>query len=154
MKKLSKITESIWSDMQDRSSGDVVRKEDEINLLDVDQLYDYIKSNYKDKVPYIDMYSFGPSPGQKRIYVEPIKGITLDTIYDENTGDLEHILIIWKGADVDGDFICKLKDRFQFEETLTRWDGSRIKIKEKDGSCKNQTYIDLINIFLDNIKLF
>ena len=30
MKKLSKITESIWSDMQDRSAGDVVRKEDEI----------------------------------------------------------------------------------------------------------------------------
>ena len=28
MKKLSKITESIWSDMQDRSSGEVVRKED------------------------------------------------------------------------------------------------------------------------------
>ena len=29
MKKLSKITESIWSDMQDRSAGDVVRKEDQ-----------------------------------------------------------------------------------------------------------------------------
>ena len=28
MKKLSKIIESIWSDMQDRSSGDVVKKED------------------------------------------------------------------------------------------------------------------------------
>ena len=31
MKKLSKITESIWSDMQDRSSGDTVRKEDKFN---------------------------------------------------------------------------------------------------------------------------
>ena len=30
MKKLSKITESIWSDMQDRSSGEIVRKEDKI----------------------------------------------------------------------------------------------------------------------------
>ena len=29
MRKLSKITESIWSDMQDRSAGDVVRKEDQ-----------------------------------------------------------------------------------------------------------------------------
>ena len=28
MKKLSKIVESLWSDLQDRSSGDVVRKED------------------------------------------------------------------------------------------------------------------------------
>ena len=30
MKKLSKITESIWSDMQDRSAGEVVREEDKI----------------------------------------------------------------------------------------------------------------------------
>ena len=30
MKKLSKITESIWSDIQDRSSGDTVREEDMI----------------------------------------------------------------------------------------------------------------------------
>ena len=29
MRKLSKITESIWSDMQDRSAGDVVSKEDQ-----------------------------------------------------------------------------------------------------------------------------
>ena len=32
MRKLSKITESIWSDMQDRSSGDVVRKEDQSKI--------------------------------------------------------------------------------------------------------------------------
>ena len=31
MKKLSKITESIWSDMQDRSSGDKIRQEDKFN---------------------------------------------------------------------------------------------------------------------------
>ena len=31
MKKLSKITESIWSDIQDRSSGDTVREEDKFN---------------------------------------------------------------------------------------------------------------------------
>ena len=31
MKKLSKITESIWSDMQDRSAGETIRKEDKFN---------------------------------------------------------------------------------------------------------------------------
>ena len=36
MRKLSEITESIWSDMQDRSAGETVRKEDDINLLDRD----------------------------------------------------------------------------------------------------------------------
>jgi len=33
MKKLSNITESIWSDIQDRSSGETVRKEDEVGNL-------------------------------------------------------------------------------------------------------------------------
>ena len=33
MKKLSKITESIWSDIQDRSMGKTVRKEDDMFIL-------------------------------------------------------------------------------------------------------------------------
>ena len=40
------ISESIWSDIQDRSSGDTVRKEDDVNLLDRDEFYDYLKNKY------------------------------------------------------------------------------------------------------------
>ena len=41
------IKESIWSDMQDRSAGDVVRKEDDINLLDINEFCEYLKTIYK-----------------------------------------------------------------------------------------------------------
>ena len=47
MRKLSKLQESIWSDIQDRSSGEAARKEDDINFLDRDGLYDYICANYE-----------------------------------------------------------------------------------------------------------
>ena len=47
MRKLSEITESIWSDMQDRSSGETVRKEDDVNLLDRDGFYDYLVEHYE-----------------------------------------------------------------------------------------------------------
>ena len=40
------IGESIWSDIQDRSSGDVIRKEDSINHLNIKELYKYITDNY------------------------------------------------------------------------------------------------------------
>ena len=40
MRKLSKITESIWSDMQDRSAGDTHRKEDEYII---DAIKEFIK---------------------------------------------------------------------------------------------------------------
>ena len=53
MKKLSKITESIWSDIQDRSSGDTIRKEDYVLYSDlkdkdctVELLYKYLINNY------------------------------------------------------------------------------------------------------------
>ena len=38
---MKKLSESIWSDMQDRSAGDVVRKEDDINLLNFDEFIDW-----------------------------------------------------------------------------------------------------------------
>ena len=47
MKKLSKITESIWSDMQDRSVGDVVRKEDFI--ITNEELKNKIQELYKEQ---------------------------------------------------------------------------------------------------------
>ena len=47
MKKLSKITESIWSDMQDRSAGDVVRQEDMIITNEV--LRNRIQELYKEQ---------------------------------------------------------------------------------------------------------
>ena len=56
MKKLSKIIESIWSDMQDRSAGITQRKEDDINLLHRDGLYDYIYALYPDLNIGIEKY--------------------------------------------------------------------------------------------------
>ena len=47
MKKLSKITESIWSDMQDRSAGDVVREEDKITTNE--ELQNRIYELYKEQ---------------------------------------------------------------------------------------------------------
>ena len=47
MKKLSKITESIWSDMQDRSAGDTVREEDMITTNE--ELQNRIYELYKEQ---------------------------------------------------------------------------------------------------------
>ena len=47
MKRLSNITESIWSDIQDRSSGETVRKEDDVDLMDIDSFCEYMKSRYE-----------------------------------------------------------------------------------------------------------
>ena len=51
MKKQSKITESIWSDIQDRSSGEVIRKEDGVKVhtcIDVDIYLKNVSDSYYD----------------------------------------------------------------------------------------------------------
>lgn len=44
---MKKLSESIWSDIQDRSAGETVRKEDDINHLDIDEFIEYLKKSYK-----------------------------------------------------------------------------------------------------------
>ena len=43
------IKESIWSDMQDRSAGETVRTEDDINLLDYEEFFVYLTEHYQPK---------------------------------------------------------------------------------------------------------
>ena len=43
------VKESIWSDMQERGTGDAFKSEDDINLFDIDALYDYIMLHYEGK---------------------------------------------------------------------------------------------------------
>ena len=49
MKYNRKINESIWSDMQDRSSGETVRKEDDIDNLDYEEFFIYLTEHYQPK---------------------------------------------------------------------------------------------------------
>ena len=40
------IKESIWSDMEDRGSGDQAKKEDEVMLMDGERFYEYLNERY------------------------------------------------------------------------------------------------------------
>ena len=138
------IEESIWSDMQDRSAGDTVRQEDDVNLFDYDGLYDYIKSKYSGKLFYIDKEYFGQ--GGETICVDPIENVSL-FLKRLKDGSLEHILLSWASVDIDDSFLLKLEERFFVSSPNVK----RRIIKEKDGTCTNQTYIDVIDFFLEHI---
>ena len=138
------VNESIWSDIQDRSMGKTVRKEDDVNLFDYDGLYDYIKSKYSGKLVYIDKDYFGQ--GGETICVDPIKNVSL-FLKRLKDGSLEHILLSWASVDIDDSFLLKLEERFFVSSPNVK----RRIIKEKDGTCTNKTYIDVIDFFLEHI---
>ena len=58
MKKLSNITESLWTDIQHRSAGDTVRKEDDIDHLDIYDFCEYLCNTYKSMNPNRDVIGF------------------------------------------------------------------------------------------------
>jgi len=143
---MRRLSESVWGGMLSRSTGDTIRKEDDmINSLDIDGLYDYIKSKYDGKVFYIDKDTFGIL-NKRNIVVDIIDNVCLFTSYDKNN-ELDHILLSWSKVKIGMPFFDKLKERFNVQSPNV----CRRTITEKDGFCTNKTYIDLIDLFLENM---
>ena len=149
MRKLSEITESIWSDMQDRSAGDTVRKEDDINLLDSDGLYDYINKNYKGIVPYAFITNIGGM-----LSVPIIRGTVHICVWYSPESKIKTVSI-GDGmiSQVDG-LLNLLYDNFSIKEINGKHDDEYTLywISPKDGSeVTNKFFIDVIDFLLENI---
>ena len=147
MKKLSKITESIWSDMQDRSAGDVVRREDDVNLMSEEDFCDYLNDNYISK------------EGRKIVYSEDTKNIFM-SILKKHTGLYFSITYnynsntITMNADVESlcPELCKMiKKNFKVVKKHVNSIYTKFIIFPPDGSeCTNRFYVDVINFIIEN----
>ena len=147
MKKLSKIIESIWSDIQDRSAGDTIRKEDDINILDCDELYDYIYSLYEqinqDPMPLKSQIGQRFTYFSIPIFKSDYKVYRLNCIFDNNK--ISKITLMASDADVK-DFKQALIDNF---DATINSDGA-LTITAKDGTVSNQVCMDLIKVIVEN----
>ena len=145
--KKKHINESIWSDMQDRSAGDVVRKEDDINLLDRDGLFDYIYDLYKQIAIHPLPLKSQTSPTHIYfsipIFKSDYKVYRLNCIFDNNK--ISKITLMASDADVK-DFKQALIDNF---DATINSDGA-LTITAKDGTVSNQVCMDLIKTIVEN----
>ena len=146
MKKLSKITENLWADLQDRSSGEVIRKEDDVNLMDMDGLCDYIKNRYKDKIDSVR--TFGSSGVD--VDIQCIIGnkcfTTLSKAYMDRPGINKILIYLLKKTD--NNFLKKVYKRFDAGDEQNTYNIQSLSITEKDRTCTNQTLVDLIDLAL------
>ena len=147
MKKLSKIIESIWSDMQDRSAGITQRKEDDINLMSGEDFCDYLNDNYISK------------EGRKIVYDENTKNIFM-SILKKHTGLYFSITYnynsntITMNDDVESlcPELCKMiKENFKVDKKYVSSTYTQFIISPSDGSeCTNRFYVDVINFIIEN----
>lgn len=123
MKRLSNISESTWGDMRHRSSGKIIRREDDVNLLDKQGLVYYLKEHYKCENPttiiqtvadggnisvclYVDtdgydnILMYDNIDGDRRLYISGGFKETADYIYDEMCN--LYTLTIQNDEDIDG----------------------------------------------------
>ena len=151
MKKLSEITESIWSDMQDRSAGDVVRKEDDINLLDETGLLNYMKKVYMPPSPNDDLQIIGGGVNS---------GTIIASLFKTNEGHYNIIYQKMSESNPEITFpVCPdsgIEDLLKEHYTvisIPRYDNKIYYIKPKDGSkITNKFFLEIIDFILDAIK--
>ena len=136
------IKESIWSDMQDRSAGDKIRKEDDVNLLDIDGLCDYLNKHYKRTTPFAFITNIGGI-----LSVPIIRDTANNCVMYNYKLEIKSVSIVYEIVNqVDG-LLNLLYDNFSIKEiTGLYW------LSPKDGSeITNKFFIDVIDFLLENI---
>jgi hypothetical protein len=153
MKRLSNIEESIWSDIQKRSSGETIRKEDDVNLLDITEFYKYLLDRYYILInPLVDRIKMSTSYNY----------IFTPIIHHPNHNDIiygvyysfrfkNQVYIPQQFLDVFPDLEDKIKSRFKIKIRYTIT-GISVFIKNPDDSeCTNKFYIDVIEFLMKNV---
>ena len=147
---MKKLSESIWSDMQDRSTGEIVRKEDSVDLLDINELCEYLKTIYK-------------TDSDNDINVIKIEGnlYLLICLYEDEYGYYKYIYYDGDYLSMQFDVIETLKCFSEFERkfsirfTKSDFVVNRIEIYPKDKTripVTNKFFIEVLDFILDRIN--
>ena len=148
MKKLSKILESIWSDMQDRGTRDIIKVEDDINHLDAESLYDYVNGKYK--VKFDNIGHAIDEDGTRYTYIPVL-------VYGNGQNEYVYYLFrnFYPNDDItlnmevkylDRDLYDKLKERF----SVLKYNIDFLKICPKNGRrIDNNFYIEVVEYIID-----
>ena len=152
IKKISNIKESIWSDIQDRSMGKTVRKEDDINLLDIDEFFVYLTEHYQPKNKKINEKIGGRTSRTNTNIIEIF--IPIESIDDR----IKTLMIVISKKDNSIVSIATSQTLFDKYVNLEKMLSNNYTINTSEHSSKiyitpkkkptNQTVVDLIDIFI------
>ena len=148
MKKLSKITESIWSDIQDRSAGDTVRKEDDINLMNIEDFCDYLNDNYISEDGYRTYRIY---------YVSKVLSIAVLVDGPANFYSIKYDYghnMIYLNDEIEDcvpELCQKLKNNFKVVKNRVSSIYTKFIIYPSDGSeCTNRFFVDVLDFIIKN----
>lgn len=152
MKKLSKIEESVWGGMLSRSTGDTIRKEDDVNLLDMEGFEKYIESHYT----LIEKYKDCVMVSSNKIHTSLV--ILVFAIQGDGTSYF-HIFL----KEEDGKYVLTidktlqklhiydlLREEYIMTDCLNSW---RYELKPKVGKVDKQFFLTVLDFIIANVQL-
>ena len=150
------LNESLWADVQSQASGDVVKKEDDIDLMSLERFHIYLKENYNtlyyhDPIEYHDDYHYIAIPIFKYLGAYTfLNYMTQDGMEIEL--DIKNIDKIYK---IVPQLMKGLRDNFSLDirdSQASFW--TEIRIHPKDESeIKNSFVIQVIDNILDSLDM-
>ena len=155
MRKMSEIDESAWGDMMRRSSGEIIRKEDDINNLDMSEMYEYILSKYETTDNrfriYFDEDDMPPVIGML-IFRKDEKMYSLKLFSPYISGKIRAIRLNSSTSETDDEVLKVLLKKFRVEVTPD----NQLNITKYNYSVTspvtNQLCIDVIDTIIENAK--
>lgn len=144
---MKRLSESIWGDIRRKSLGQEERKEDDINYLDRNGLYEHIFDLYKPvsvhPLPLKSQTSQADTYFSIPIFKSNYKIYRLDVSFYLDV--ITKITLMASDVDIK-DFKQPLIDNFD----VTIRDDQALKIEDKNGNVSNRVCMDLIKVIVEN----
>ena len=142
------VNESIWSDMEDRGTGDQIKAEDELDNLDLERLCEYLKQRYKPTYVNEDISLY-------KTYIE-IPMFRTDTnvsLQIRKPDDREYVMLWMKDIYSYNDFLKNLKEAYKIKTDYVEKDWYDVMISPYDGRPATNTFcVEVIDFILDMHK--
>ena len=152
---MRKLSESIWSDIQDRSTGETERKEDDANNLDIEGLGEYILDHYiidDGNIFYKDAH--GKCIGLSIFYLKlENDDLLLEYFYNDNYEEM--VVTTYPGIKIYfPDMFDKMKKEYRVYDTETPNGMMTLYgISPKDGrEVDNKFFLEILDFIIDNFE--
>ena len=149
------IKESLFGSMSDKGRGEVVKKEDDINNLDIDGLYDYLNEIYE-TLP--NHYEPAGTYLLKLNQFDCLSMMVLEDLNDvyrlkfENVSHDDKFVSFHLTSNLKRDKLYKiLNDNYSIKNIVTINHGEEMQIYPKNGEINNSFFIELIDFILENV---
>ena len=142
------VKESVWSDMQDRGSGDIVKKEDDVNLMNGQKFYEHLKKTYDISQSKGGYHKF--SNGDELIDISLFEYQAPHAIYEDHAG------LLYYPSDNSVTIGCtSQKYKKIFSELISNFFANKEGVyfeKEYFHNVDNKMIIELLDLIIENIK--